>query len=238
MDSIHFAADWFFDLVEFGIVIEDDLIINPPALEEAERLWEIVNKTEHLTVFSLGNPLPVYISNEIRNSYWSSNFFVSYAWCTSRETWNQSARSIADLNLGKINEFMKTHYGSFVAWNFRRFMSLELIRESNQRKKCSFAWRFTLDQISKGNFSIISTKNRIGYTGFGLESTNTNGIQIRGSDFGKRVDLETTAWAQPYILKPNIRMDYYFLREFGFIRTIQSTLAIRTRFKGIFKSLQ
>jgi hypothetical protein len=232
MDSIHFAADWFFDKVECGLILEDDLIINSPGLDEAELLWGTVCKNIDVTVLSLGNPLPAAVSKSFQNSFWCSNFFVSYAWATSRETWKQSARSINDLDLFKIDTFIKSNYGNLVAWNFRRFISVELRRETYQRKKCSFAWRFSLDQISKGNTSLIASKNRIGYTGFGRDSTNTIGNEVHGSDFGRQVDLSITPWVEPHSIRPDVGVDYYFLREFGMMRTIQSKLAVRTRIRN------
>lgn len=229
MDSIHFAADWFFRENEYGIILEDDLIIHSPALDEAERLWKVMVKLDHVTVFSLGNPLPEMLTNDIEGSYWCSDFFVSYAWCTDRTTWNNSLRTMANLDFKQINTYMKRRYGRFVARNFSDFMRKELMKETLSRKSCSFAWRFTLDQISKGNLSLISTKNRIGYTGFGSGSTNTNGTHIWGSDFGRAVNLEIVDWLGPNSLQSSKKQDHYFVREFGFARLLRTRLAIRTR---------
>jgi glycosyltransferase involved in cell wall biosynthesis len=235
MDSIHFAADWFFQKNEYGLILEDDLIIHSPALEEAERLWKIMADSDRVTVFSLGNPLPQKLTSKIPESYWYSDFFVSYAWCTDRTTWNNSIRSLEYLDYNQIHAYMKNKYGGFVAWNFSRFMRNELNKETLNRKSCSFAWRFTVDQISKGNKSIVSSKNRVGYSGFGFGSTNTTETHIWGSDFGRTVNLTIEEWQNPVELNCNKERDYYFVREFGFIKFLRSKLAIRTRIKSFLK---
>ncbi len=233
MDAMHHALDWFFEINDHGIILEDDLILNYPALEEAEKLWISVQASRNATVFSLGNPLPFKVSSNMENSYWYSNFFVSYAWGTSREVWKNSKRSMAEFDFTKIAIFMRLNFGRFVSWRFRKFMLHELSKEQDGRKKCSFAWRFTLDQISNNHLSIISTLNRIGYTGFGSSSTNTKGDKVWGSDFGKRIQLENSDWTTPISETPHQSIDRYFVREFFFVRVMRSTIAVRTRIRRV-----
>lgn len=233
MDAMHTALDWFFDINDHGMILEDDLILHYPALDEAERLWTSVKTSRDATVFSLGNPLPLKISSSLEGSYWYSNFFVSYAWGTSRDVWKNSKRSMGEFDFTKIAMFMQMNFGRFVSWRFKRFMHQELSKEQDRRKQCSFAWRFTLDQISNNHMSVISTLNRIGYTGFGSSSTNTKGDEVWGSDFGKRIQLENSDWTTPTKKTARQKIDRYFVREFYFVRVMRSILAVRTRIRKV-----
>jgi hypothetical protein len=232
MDSVHFASDWFFEINDFGLILEDDLIINPPALLEAEYLRNELEANSSVKVFCLANPLPHSQIKKIEGSYWFSNFFVSYAWATSRENWAASRRTISTSDAQKILDFMKKNFGFVIAYNFRKLLQSEIEKEKNSRKKCSFAWRFTFDQILNENYIAISKHNRIGYSGFGNESTNTNETEIWGSDFGKHVDLIQQQWTHPDHSIPQLGLDRYFLRDYRLFRAIKIALRLRTRIRG------
>jgi len=235
MDSVHFAADWFFEINEFGLILEDDLIINPPALQEAEFLRKEVAESDSARVFCLANPLPRKQIEKIAGSYWYSDFFVSYAWATSRENWKTSLRSIGGEDIMVMVRFAKSNFGWIVGHNFKQLLKRESILETRNRKKCSFAWRFTLDQVLKGNKILISRNNRIGYSGFGHQSTNTRELEIWGSDFGKYVDLGEYYWVKPQNKNPSAKLDRYFLRDYALLRSIAIKVASRTRIKGLFR---
>ena len=235
MDSMHYALDWFFQINSHGLVLEDDLVLNFPALDEAEKLWNILSVTETAKVFSLANPLPASLSKKIKTPYWSTDFFVSYAWCTTSSNWKDSSRTMNDIDFQTISDYMSENFGKFTSWRFRKFMENELAKELNNRKACSFAWRFTLDQITKKSQSLVPTKNRIGYTGFGAESTNTKEERIWGSDFGKIIQLDSVNWDSQIKVKRDLQMDRYFMREFSFRRTIQISFALRTRLRNLIK---
>jgi hypothetical protein len=235
MDSMHYALDWFFETNSHGLVLEDDLILNFPSLDEAEKLWNVLRVTKTAGVFSLANPLPSSLSKKIKTPYWSTDFFVSYAWCTTSANWKNSSRSMNDINFQLISDYMSDNFGKFTSWRFRNFMKSELAKEANNRKSCSFAWRFTLDQISKNSQSLVPTKNRIGYTGFGSESTNTKEEKIWGSDFGKATQLGFVDWNTQATILRDPQIDRYFVREFSFLRSMQISIALRTRLRNLMK---
>jgi len=162
MKSIQSAADWFFGKVEFGLVVEDDLILNSPVLDEAEKLHADLLKLGEFDTFCLANPLPEKLFEDSKDSYWISDFFVSYGWGTSRKNWINSKRSLEDLDSNLIHRYMKSNFGYFVARNFDKFMIEELEREWNGSRNASFAWRFTLSQILDRKRFAILTPNPIG----------------------------------------------------------------------------
>ena len=233
MDSVHFAADWFFEFNEFGLVLEDDLVLNPPVLSEAEILFTELKSNPSVGVFCLANPLPRKVFNKFEGSYWFSNFFVSYAWATSSENWKESRRTILDTDIQEISGFMRSHFGLVVERNFSKFLKMEALKETKNRKKCSFAWRFTIDQILNHKKVIISKHNRVGYSGFGANSTNTSEDEIWGSDFGKLVDKDFYQWVQPQSEQPSDAIDGYFVRDYKIIRSALVFLAIRTRIQRL-----
>jgi hypothetical protein len=235
MDAVHFASDWFFETNEFGLILEDDLILYAPALMEAEYLRDELLAHPKVEVFCLANPLPRVQMQEIEGSFWFSNFFVSYAWATSRENWNASRRSISPLDELKLTDFVRRRFGFVIAFNFRRLIRSEVEKERVNRKKCSFAWRFTFDQILNGNLVIISKLNRVGYSGFGEDSTNTNEMEIWGSDFGKFVDRSPQSWVRPLHTEPQSCHDRYFLRDQSLIRSVLVALRVRTRIRRFIK---
>jgi len=233
MKSIQSAADWFFGQVDFGIVVEDDLILNSPVLDEAEKLYLDLIEFREFDTFCLANPLPEKLFRKSKDSYWISDFFVSYGWGTSRKNWINSKRSLEDLDFNLIHTYMKSNFGYFVARNFDKFISKEREREWNESRNASFAWRFTLSQIlDKKRFAIL-TPNRIGYTGFGSEATNTTESKGYGSNLGIGLDVNHRAWQIPKSFTKSTNLDRYFIRDFRFLRAIRILLKIRTRIQKI-----
>jgi len=235
MRSIQFAADWFFSLETFGLIVEDDLILHPPVLMEAEKLFQDFKDFKNFETFSISNPLPKKYFFNYAHSYWISNFFVSCGWATSRENWNKSHKSMSEIDNGLIKSIMTEKFGKGVARNFAKFLREENLRELNNSRTASFAWRYSLSQLQGGTKTAILTRNRIGYTGFGLHSTNTSNSRIHGTKFGHEVDLNFEDWRRPINYQSHKSFDRYFVRDFTPMRSFRITLGIKTRLRKFFR---
>ena len=103
------ALDWFFLQREKGLILEDDIVLLPGALQVTELLLNQFDSDKSICQISLSNQLAVNYGSKV--SYFYSNYPFIWGWATWRDRWMQ--------NISEISTQIKTFQSSKEALKIR-----------------------------------------------------------------------------------------------------------------------
>jgi hypothetical protein len=104
--GIFFALDWFFEQVEIGIIVEEDLLLHAPILEIAESIAGKLEIGNGLAAINLRNTVPSKFLKEPNATYRYSNLASSHGWITNAETWRNMPKTQVNI-LDVLTAFTK-----------------------------------------------------------------------------------------------------------------------------------
>ncbi|AFM02722.1 hypothetical protein Fleli_0227 [Bernardetia litoralis DSM 6794] len=185
--AVSSAIDWFFENVEEGIILEDDILFSPYFLKFCEELLEkyrFDNKVMHIGGLDIQN------SRWGNTSYYFSNSVVSiWGWATWKRAWKSFEFNIESLIGDKISQKQ-----------FETIIPLEAVRKkythsfesmfSNQVNSWAYRWYHAV--WSNEGFCIVPNYNMIINIGFGEEGTHTT---------GEKPDYLKNTFENPFIQK-------------------------------------
>ncbi len=172
--AVQSALDWFFDLVEMGIIIEDDILPNPSFFKYTEILLNRFK--DNSQIFSINGCSLAYENHKY--DFGLTRYFNMWGWATWRrsndlvkKTWNTYNKN-NDFNKG--SEFLKT-------------LKLPTILP---HKEWIYKWQYLFDETKSGNidtwdyqwvftclknrqYCIRPNLNMINNIGFNENSTHT-----------------------------------------------------------------
>ena len=144
------AVDWFFQKVDFGLILEDDCSLLP----HAKKTLDYFNSSNPLlndSVICLSSPLSTTLkSSEIdKIDFIESQFFTSWGWICLRETWER----IALRKISLIEVLNAAFLINNITWKSKFWLCLSwsdiwFSLKKNQRRL--WAFRFTILLILSG----------------------------------------------------------------------------------------
>lgn len=90
------AISWFFENEPFGVIIEDDILIEPRALPLASRLLREFADDTSVGSITMFNPVPARRLAEPEATYRRSNLVSSEFWGTWRDRWSERVFDMSD----------------------------------------------------------------------------------------------------------------------------------------------
>ena len=196
------AMDWFFSQVEFGIILEDDLLINSDFIRFVEWAKVSFQSNESVWIISGSN----FFSNdmELGNKIQFPMYPITWGWATWAEKWILIRASIlSDQN--QVNKKMPFRVKKFWLTGAKR-CRLGLID----------AWDIPLAYFMRGNskFSVVPPRNLVSNIGFTNLATHTN-----LNEFPLGLELE------------NLNIDFEFItsREFDVNHSQKYSKALEER---------
>jgi hypothetical protein len=167
--SVKTAIDWFFDMEEKGIILEDDCIPIQSFFWYAEALLERYRHDNRVAMISGTNHLTnVY---KMPNSYAFSKYKACWGWASWRRSWknmdfdmywrgsNQSDSIIKNMGVGKA---------SCSHW----IKALKLI---DTKKVSAWDWQWYFSVAAQNQLCLFPCDNLISNIGFGNNATHTFG---------------------------------------------------------------
>lgn len=162
------AVSWFFSKVEYGLILEDDVVVNPNFFEVL--CWYFSSEISfQLAGISGFNRVPKDMLSEVNTIFYRSIYVQSLAWGTRRELWQ---------NFALDDEIWKEGFNSVVLSSlgnkaFRRYWQNLLKKEilTGQLDTWDVQWQaynWALDR----KFA-ITTENFAKHIGFGASATHT-----------------------------------------------------------------
>ena len=222
------GIDWFFDQETIGVIIEDDLVLEPRLLEAVEISSTSLAAGNVISV-GLFNRVPIkYISNNdliVRRS----NFVISCGWVTTREEWNNRITTFRSVNYWKLFVSMFGAIGpssaAYHIWHYRD----QLRQEKTDVRECNWDDLWQLNCFLKNKSVAVFNRNLITNIGNDERATHTFGkslhaeiIPITDAEF-KTLD----SWTVPRDIDK--LADSYFMRDRKISSIVRMKLRIRTR---------
>lgn len=161
------AITWFFENVEQGVIIEDDILLDPSFFNFAEELLEYYKDDEEVMEIHAVNFQP---KKRTENSYYFSKYALVWGWATWRRAWAKYDVAIKDYNKTILEEIISDSkvIEKFDS-NLRQIMKGTL-------DTWDFQWNYTIWK-NKG-LTITPETNLCANIGFGSDATHTTNIDF------------------------------------------------------------
>ena len=222
------GIDWFFDQEVIGVIIEDDLILEPRLLEAVEISCTNLSNSNVMSV-GLHNRVPAkFISNNDRILR-RSKFVLSWGWVTTRKEWNDRIRSFCGVNYWRLFVSMIGAIGPSSAAYHLWFYALQRRQEKNDVRKCNWDDLWQINCFIKGKTNAVFNRNMITNIGDGEGSTHTFGKSLY-AEIMPITEIEFNSlelWKLP--LDNDKLSDSYFMRDRKISTIIREKVRIRTR---------
>ena len=164
------AIDWFFQNVDFGIILEDDCLLHPHFFSFCGDLFKRYSHDQRIMQISSISPYPD--RNHPYDYHFSWDFRCHGGWGTWRRAWKHYTPEITHYTDYDAIELLKTTHIDYyeVFWKYNRLL------ESKKGRKCYWNhWDFQWDLACKAQngLSIVPEKNLMVNIGFDEHSTHT-----------------------------------------------------------------
>lgn len=235
--AVSSAIEWFFQNVEFGIILEDDCIIHPHFFTFCGEVFVRYFNDQRIMQISSLSP---YAEREYPYDYhFSRAFRCSGGWGTWRRAWKHFTSNMDRYSDEEAFAILKAYYPDHTK-------CLQIYRKFLEFKKGSFNnWDFQWNMAcyAQNGLSIVPEKNLMINIGFGEDSTHTNhmnpvfeNIQVQPIKFPLQHPLIMYADSKPErILEKRIyrslclksRCIYLLQRALGAISYLREVLPYR-----------
>lgn len=164
------GIDWFFEQVEYGIILEDDCVPDVSFFYFCEALLERYKDDERIMQISGSNLIPDTFER-YDTSYVFSNFALIWGWATWRRAWQKR-----DVHLKYFPEFVeKNHIKRLINNKTGQQYMLDKFNDTYQKINDSWAYAWFCNILHYNGLTILPTKNLIQNIGVDEEATHTKG---------------------------------------------------------------
>jgi hypothetical protein len=169
-EAISTAITWFFDNVDMGIILEDDIVPDLTFFKFCEELLiKYKSNNDVFTISGINFQRPM---NEIE-SYYFSSFMHCWGWASWKSSWDKYNHSMEDWPKLRNTDFLQKKLKNKRAVEYwKRIFDKVYKGEIN-----SWAYIWTFSIWMHNGINILPNVNLIKNIGFGLDSTNTKDIK-------------------------------------------------------------
>jgi hypothetical protein len=203
------AISWFFEHVDFGIILEDDCV---PTISFFKFCQEMLYKYQNnSTIMAISG---TNVSKKIKYSsdYIYSSFPIMWGWATWKRAWEKYDFEMKEwTNVRKNNNLI-----SHGIYNWRTHPVFKELFEStfrnislNKVDVWDHQWIFC-NWLNNG-LTVTSTKNLIHNIGFGEKATHTHSDELNRSNLGTYFSFPP--YIGPSELLPNKKFDLFIARN-------------------------
>ena len=137
--SLWGALDWFFDNVNEGIIIEEDVVTCPAFYEYMTTLIEKFRDNKNIWIISGNNALPKCSQKNL--SYFPTRFADIYGWATWADRWHSLDREMIKWPSFKHSKEYHDYYGDF----FQRCLQKQYYDEVYHNKLGYHPWDIVMN---------------------------------------------------------------------------------------------
>lgn len=167
-NSVNEAINWFFDMEEMGIILEDDCVPNQSFFQFCQ---ELLNRyKDDRRVWNIGGYKHDFLNGD-KNSYTFSKYTHIWGWASWADRWKEN-----DVTLSKYKQNPDILFDyDFFHEKFENDSRKEILNSvvSDLINTWDYQWNFTV-RINNG-LSIRPCVNLIENIGYGEEATHTTG---------------------------------------------------------------
>lgn len=166
--AVSTAIDWFFENNEYGIILEDDILVDLTFFLFCENMLSYYIDDERIMMISGLN-----IANSWKTKYYDyifANYGSVWGWATWKRAWKHY-----DFNLSfwanefERQQFIKMSFLSIEEQNHR----IHLYNELYTKKIDTWDYQWTVAKLRNNGLTIIPTVNLVKNIGFSLNATHT-----------------------------------------------------------------
>lgn len=171
--SVSEAITWFFEQVEYGIILEDDCLPNNSFFEFCSMLLEYYRNNE--TIMHIGGTNSQFGIKRNNYSYYFSKYPHIWGWATWQRAWKnykyffQTDRK----NIEKIFKYYDFSLKEKKYW----FEHLDMLNSNNNIDTWDIQWTFSC-WLNKG-ITIVPNFNLISNLGFNENATHTLSVESK-----------------------------------------------------------
>lgn len=183
--SVAGAISWFFQQCEFGIIIEEDVLVVPEFFEFC--VHARVKYLNDEMVFGINAHYPEADSTLWRHGSARTSVILPWGWATWRRAWAHYDPEMVrwqSLPVTRKLKLVREQYGS---WRAAIFFLL-VLRTVRQRKVSSWAYPWALSVWTRSGVFVTPLANLSKNFGFGSDATNTSKVASRHQSLGIAVD--------------------------------------------------
>lgn len=166
--AVSSAIDWFFDNVEYGIILEDDIVVDKSFFPFCEKLLKMYKNDERVYMISGFNLMGE--TNSCEDPYFFSKYGSIWGWATWERAWAKYDVDIKKWNNSEIKKQIKSK--SFNKQEFDSRSELYDKLYDNEIDTWDYQWSFC--RILENGLSIIPQKNMVANIGFNINATHTS----------------------------------------------------------------
>ncbi|MCH2044340.1 MAG: hypothetical protein MK212_09345 [Saprospiraceae bacterium] len=167
--AVSSAIDWFFEEVEFGIILEDDCIPNLSFFSFCQELLLKYGDDEKVMHITGHNP-----AGEIRTMGNTSYFFTRqisvWGWATWRRAWQKMDVQMTDFEEYRQSDLLQKMLPNPLANKY----VLEKWEKTYKKEINSWAYAWWYSMVKDNGQGIMSSVNLIKNIGFSEDATHTN----------------------------------------------------------------
>jgi len=204
--AISSAITWFFEQVEYGIILEDDCLPDDSFFPFCEELLIRYKDDDRIGHISGDNFLPNIVSSEL--SYDFCSFAHIWGWASWRRVWKNYDVSFSFWNKGNKNDLFvnlreKIYFSSFIS---------DVISGKNNINTWDIQHLFMLRLQSQ--LSIYPTKNLVVNIGLGEQNATHTGTSSSKYEIkGEKIDFPLK---HPDYFLRNKKIDIYTIKKIFF----------------------
>lgn len=160
------SITWFFENVEYGVIIEDDCLVDVTFFDFCNQLLILYKNNENIWHIDASN----FITNSLNsNSYHFSKYFLIWGWATWRRAWKKYSISMEGFDSFKNKQYLKNVFSDkleLIYWEKQLNMAY-----LNQIDTWDYQWFYTI--WSNNGLSIRPDVNLVQNIGFSETATHT-----------------------------------------------------------------
>lgn len=165
--AVSSAIEWFFQHVEYGIILEDDCIIHPDFFRFCGELFERYSNDQRIMQISSISP---YATREHPYDYhFSRAFRCGGGWATWRRAWKHFTSNMRRYSDKEALAIIKAYYpdSSKHLLQYRKFLEFK----KGSLNNWDFQWNMAC--YAQNGLSIVPERNLMVNIGFDKDSTHT-----------------------------------------------------------------
>ncbi|MCU7551298.1 hypothetical protein OCK74_19405 [Chitinophagaceae bacterium LB-8] len=162
------AITWFFEHVEYGIILEDDCLPSQSFFTFCEELLKKYFRDEKVMHIS-GNNFQ-FGKKQGDGSYYFSNYINAWGWATWRRAWSLYDFNIKNYTDQTANAVLDRVLSSKVEKKFWKG-HFDTVKDGKRKDIWDYQWVYTV--WNHNGISIIPNVNLVSNIGFGSDATHT-----------------------------------------------------------------
>jgi hypothetical protein len=174
------GIDWFFTLEKSGLIVEDDVLLRPGAMEQLNHFGEYLQLNPKCFSINLRNDIPQQFLQRTCYAFRYSTLVNSHGWFTSAERWSEFRGEFPILDEERVSLSVPKFFPVL-----NRLAFCEDIKFQAQKiQSCTHPWDvfWQVHVFCFGGFTLNSNTNYVDYIGYDSQATHHN-HEIRKKEF-------------------------------------------------------